>query len=81
MTEQAGADLDALSDLCTPWCVRVAATLRIADRLAAGAADADVLAAAGCDADSLRRVLLSSIHGAAPTWVKMPAISGMPSPA
>jgi hypothetical protein len=58
MAEQAGADLGALSDLCTPWCVRVAATLRIADHLAAGPADVDALAAAaGCDADALRRVL------------------------
>src|SRR3989442_1069330 len=30
------ADLWALSDLCTPWCVHVAATLRIADHIAAG---------------------------------------------
>src|ERR1700730_8978956 len=27
----ASADLSALSDLCTPWCIRVVATLRIAD--------------------------------------------------
>ena len=32
--QQAGADLEALSDLCTPWCIRVAATLRIADHIA-----------------------------------------------
>lgn len=29
-------DLEALSDLCTPWCIHVVATLRIADHLAAG---------------------------------------------
>ena len=45
-------------DLCTPWCVHVAATLRVADHIAAGAADIDALAiAAGADADSLQRVL------------------------
>ena len=31
------ADLWALSDLCTPWCIHVAATLRIAEHIAAGA--------------------------------------------
>jgi 2,7-dihydroxy-5-methyl-1-naphthoate 7-O-methyltransferase len=54
----AGADLDALSDLCTPWCIRVVATLRIADHLAAGVTDIDQLAAAaGCHADALHHVL------------------------
>jgi len=51
-------DLWALSDLCTPWCVRVVATLRIADHLAAGITRIDDLAAAsGADADTLHRVL------------------------
>jgi 2,7-dihydroxy-5-methyl-1-naphthoate 7-O-methyltransferase len=51
-------DLWALSDLCTPWCVHVAVTLRIADHIAAGIADIGPLAAAaGADADSLARVL------------------------
>lgn len=51
-------DLDALSDLCTPWCVRVVATLRIADHIAAGSTDVESLAAAaGCDARALTRVL------------------------
>ena len=47
-----------LSDLCTPWCVHVAATLRVADRIAEGTTHIDQLAAA-CDAhaDSLQRVL------------------------
>lgn len=58
MPEQASADLWALSDLCTPWCIHVAATLRIADHLAAGLTDIDSLAAAaGCDASSLHNVL------------------------
>jgi len=45
-------------DLSTPWCVHVAATLRIADHLAAGITDIHQLAAASAaDADSLQRVL------------------------
>src|SRR2546425_7412580 len=52
------ADLWALSDLCTPWCVHVAATLRIADHIAAGTTGIDDLAAAcGAHSDSLHRVL------------------------
>ena len=58
MPEQDLPDIWALSDLCTPWCVHVVATLRIADHLAAGITQIDDLAAAaGADADSLRRVL------------------------
>jgi 2,7-dihydroxy-5-methyl-1-naphthoate 7-O-methyltransferase len=52
------ANLRALSDLCTPWCIHVVATLRIADHIADGATDIKTLAEeAGCDADSLLRVL------------------------
>ncbi len=52
------ADLRALSDLCTPWCVHVVATLRIADLIAAGTTDIKTLAEeAVCDIDSLLRVL------------------------
>jgi SAM-dependent methyltransferase len=51
-------DLWALSDLCTPWCVHVVATLRIADHILAGNTEIDKLAAAsGADRDSLYRVL------------------------
>jgi 2,7-dihydroxy-5-methyl-1-naphthoate 7-O-methyltransferase len=51
-------DLEALSDLCTPWCLRVVVTLRIADRMAAGTtATADLAEAAGCDRVALGRVL------------------------
>ena len=32
----AQVDLEALSDLCTPWCIRVAVTLRLAERIASG---------------------------------------------
>jgi 2,7-dihydroxy-5-methyl-1-naphthoate 7-O-methyltransferase len=52
------ADVGALSDLCTPWCIHVAATLRIADQIAAGVSGIDCLAvAAGCDAEVLHSVL------------------------
>ena len=53
-----GMDLWTLTDLATPWCVHVAATLRIADRIAAGDSQIDELAAAaGADRDSLYRVM------------------------
>ena len=58
MSEQERVNLGALSDLCTPWCIHVVATLRIADQIAAGATEIDDLAAAaGCDSDALHRVL------------------------
>ena len=51
-------DIWALTDLCTPWCVHVVATLRIADHIAAGITQIDDLAtASGSVADSLQRVL------------------------
>jgi SAM-dependent methyltransferase len=51
-------DIWALTDLETPWCVRVVATLRIADHIAAGKTEIGQLAAAaGADRDSLYRVL------------------------
>ena len=51
-------DIWALTDLCTPWCVHVVATLRIADHIAAGITQIDDLAtASGSVADSLHRVL------------------------
>ncbi len=57
-TPGASAKLSTLSDLCTPWCIRVVATLRIADHIAAGTMDITTLAQeAGCDANSLQRVL------------------------
>jgi len=58
MPKPAKADLWALSDLCTPWCLHVAATLRIADHLAAGVTEIGALAAAaGCDAGALDSLL------------------------
>ena len=58
MPERDPADLWALGDLCTPWCVHVVATLRVADHLAAGVDRvADLAKESGSDPDSLRRVL------------------------
>jgi SAM-dependent methyltransferase len=57
-TPAESANLSALSDLCTPWCIHVVATLRIADHIAAGTTDIKTLArSAACDADFLQRVL------------------------
>jgi hypothetical protein len=51
-------DIWALTDLCTPWCVHVAVTLRIADHIASGSTEiAQLAAAAGADRDALHRVL------------------------
>ena len=51
-------DLWSLSDLCTPWCVHVVATLRIAEHIAAGVDEIDKLAAAAkCDSEVLHGVL------------------------
>jgi 2,7-dihydroxy-5-methyl-1-naphthoate 7-O-methyltransferase len=58
MAKRDEVDLWTLSDLCTPWCVHVVATLRIADQIAAGTTRIDDLAQeSGADADSLQRVL------------------------
>jgi len=58
MQDQVSANLETLSDLRTPWCLRVVVTLRIAEHIAAGVDDINALAsAAACDADYLGRVL------------------------
>lgn len=55
---QTMADLETLSDLCTPWCIRVVVTLRVAEHIASGTSEIhDLAAAAGCDADCLGAVL------------------------
>ena len=54
----APVDVWGLSDLKTPWCLRVAATLEIADVLVGGPLGVDEIAAArGCDPEALHRVL------------------------
>jgi hypothetical protein len=58
MPSPSDVDMRALSDLCTPWCLRVVATLRIADHLHTGVTGIDELAAlVGCDRRALQRVL------------------------
>ena len=37
--QKADVDIGQLSDLCTPWCIHVAATLNVADNIAAGVDD------------------------------------------
>jgi len=51
-------DLFRMLDLATPWCLHVAATLRIPEHISAGrTAIAELAAAAGCDPDALHAVL------------------------
>jgi 2,7-dihydroxy-5-methyl-1-naphthoate 7-O-methyltransferase len=58
MGGQEQADIWRLTDLCTPWCMHVLVTLRIADHIAAGLTRIEELASAsGSDCDSLHRVL------------------------
>jgi len=53
----------SLSDLATPWCVHVAVTLGIADRIAAGVTEIGALAIASkSDRDALHRVLRHLVH-------------------
>ena len=59
MAERDDADIWTLGDLCTPWCVHVVATLRVADHIAGGTTDIDDLAiSAGAASASLHRVLI-----------------------
>ena len=58
MSERPAVNLWALSDLCTPWCLHVAATLRVAEHLNGGKEQiGDLAMAAGCDTYALHRVL------------------------
>ena len=51
-------NLEQMLDLATPWCLRVAATLRIPGHIAAGHRDIGELAAVtGCDRDALHALL------------------------
>lgn len=58
MTQDGRVDLDQMLDLATPWCLMVAATLRIPGLIAEGHHDIyDLATAAGCDPDALHAVL------------------------
>jgi hypothetical protein len=61
MAEQAtgwGGRLGAAADLMTPMAIPIAATLRLADHIAAGTQTTEALAAAvGADRDALGRLL------------------------
>ncbi len=58
MAKREAVDLGVLSDLATPWCLRVVATLRIADRITAGMDRIEDLGQdASVDPESLHRVL------------------------
>jgi 2,7-dihydroxy-5-methyl-1-naphthoate 7-O-methyltransferase len=51
-------DLGRMLDLATPWCLHVAATLRIPEHISAGHTGiAELAAAVGCDRDALHAVL------------------------
>jgi hypothetical protein len=53
-----GLNIWELSDLCTPWCIHVVATLRIAEHIQAGHSNINDLATvAQCDAYCLQAVL------------------------
>jgi len=63
MAPQPTVDLGALTDLCTPWCIHVAVTLRIAEHIVAGLDKIDALAsAAKCDPFVLHRVLTHLVN-------------------
>ena len=52
------ADVGRMLDLATPWCLHVAATLRLAQRIRAGHTEAgDLARAADCDEHALRALL------------------------
>jgi 2,7-dihydroxy-5-methyl-1-naphthoate 7-O-methyltransferase len=58
MADEDDFDLWGLLDLATPWCLHVAATLRIAEHVAAGHGEIGELAeVVGCDRDALHAVL------------------------
>lgn len=51
-------NLSSLTDLQTPWCIHVAATLRIAEHIAEGIQTVgELAAAAGCDARALHELM------------------------
>jgi 2,7-dihydroxy-5-methyl-1-naphthoate 7-O-methyltransferase len=58
MPEPSPVNIWSLSDLCTPWCMHVVATLHIAERIAGGVDTIDGLAqAANCDREALQSIM------------------------
>ncbi len=58
MSEPQPVNIWTLTDLTTPWCIHVVATLHIAEHIAAGKTTvADLAQAANCDAYALGRVM------------------------
>lgn len=58
MPQDVVSDLAALTDLTTPWCIRVAVTLRIPELIEAGTVTVGALAAeTGADEEALARLL------------------------
>jgi hypothetical protein len=52
------ADLWELADLCTPWCLHIVTTLRVAEHIEAGTTTiAEIAHAAACDPWTLHRIL------------------------
>jgi hypothetical protein len=57
MADAGAHRLEHLADLSTPWAIRVVATLRVADHIAAGVEDIGALAErTGSDRDALHAV-------------------------
>jgi hypothetical protein len=58
MSGKEGISLESLTDLCTPWCVFVVSTLRVAEQIMDGNNEINQLAkAVSCDSYALHRVL------------------------
>ena len=64
MVERQKVNLWELSDLCTPWCLYVVATFRIANHIHSGIDHIDDLAAAAnCDPGVLHAAAASAAQG------------------
>ena len=54
-------DLAALTDLCTPWCIHVAVTLKVAEHIAAGSDRIGDLARAAASDDRALRAMMEHL--------------------
>ncbi len=71
MAEGWGGGLWAAADLVTPMAIRVAATLRLADHIAAGVRTSEALAGVvGADADALERVMRHLVTAGVLSWTE-----------